>query len=160
MSYKPLLRVSEVERKTGVTRKQLRYWGELGILQPQWNGTHRGYGPAELKQLERVQRLLAVGYKPKQVQAILFAEQALPERSVTEKELYQRLLKAGKPAEIAVGTDFQTYNTAYKRLHRLAREMGIDIATHKQGDSLTVSAIPARRARGRTKPERNGPEKN
>jgi DNA-binding transcriptional MerR regulator len=138
-----LLKVGEVEAEYGFTRKTLRYWDKLGIVPPRWVGTHRVYGEKELERLQTVKKLVQAGYTPKQLEGIFKASGVLPSRPLNEDVVYRELLQQaskGKVVSIDVGKDFQTYNTAYKRLRRLADEMGLRVLPHKEGESLQVRA--------------------
>lgn len=138
-----LLKVGEVESEYGFTRKTLRYWDELGIVPPRYTGTHRVYGEKELERLNTVRALTKAGYTPKQLQGIFMASGVLPPRPVNEDVVYRNLLEQaskGEVVELDVGTDFQAYNTAYKRLRRLADEMGLKVTQTKSGETLQVRA--------------------
>lgn len=146
-----LLRVGDVESEHGFTRKTLRYWEQLGLVTPRSIGSHRAYGKPELAQLARVRSLVDAGYSPKQLQAV-FRLTALPNAPAhkTETELFRELLvdvAKGRRRKVYVPTP-QAYNTAFKRLRRLARAMNVDVRVTKTGDEVTVrSAGTAPRGR-------------
>jgi DNA-binding transcriptional MerR regulator len=147
-----MLRVGEIEAKYGLTRKTLRYWEDIGIVQPRYVGTHRAYGPLEIERLLTVRALIKAGYTPKQLQGIFRASDALPPRVMNEDQVFRGLLEQtsrGRKVELDVGSDFTRYNSAYKRLHRLARRMGIQVETQKTGPTLTVRG---KASRARTNP--------
>lgn len=141
------LKVGQVTERYGFTRKQLRYWDELGLVPPQFVGTHRLYGPKEIERLHTVKALMGAGYTPKQLQGIFRASDVLPSRPVNEDQVYRELLEQATKGdvEIDVGVDFQRYNTAYKRLRRLADEMGLTVFPQKAGEQLRVRARRKRR---------------
>jgi DNA-binding transcriptional MerR regulator len=72
---KPVLwRIGEVAKLTGVTTRALRYWEELGLLQPasRTDGGERLYTPADLRRVTRIrdwQELL--GFSLEEVKAVL-----------------------------------------------------------------------------------------
>lgn len=135
-----MLRVGEVTARYGFSRKQLRYWDELGLVPPQYIGSHRAYGPKEIERLHTVKALIGAGYSPKQLQGIFRASDVLPARVINEDQVYRELLEQSTkaPVELDVGLDFQRYNTAYKRLRRLADEMGLVVFPQKEGEKLRV----------------------
>jgi DNA-binding transcriptional MerR regulator len=138
-----LLRVAEVGKRYGFSRKTLRYWDQLGIVPPKYIGTHRGYGPREIERLQTVKALIQAGYSPKQLQGIFKASGVIPARPVNEDTVFRGLLDQaakGKVVDIEVGLDQQKYNTAYKRLRRLADEMGLKVTPVKEGETLHVRA--------------------
>lgn len=142
-----MLRVGEVEKKYGFTRKTLRYWDKLGIVPPRYIGSHRAYGERELERLQTIRALVGAGYTPKQLQGIFRASGVLPARVVSEDQVYRGLLEQasrGKVVDIEVGMDIQRYNTAYKRLRRLAEESGLKVFTQKRGEILQVRAKRAK----------------
>jgi len=142
-----LLRIGDVYKKYGFTRKTLRYWDEIGIVPPKYVGQHRAYGPKEVERLLTVRALIKSGYTPKQLQGIFKASDVLPSRVLNEDQVFRGLLEQaskGKVVDIDIGTDFQRYNTAYKRLRRLADEMGLKVMPNKEGETLHVRARKAR----------------
>lgn len=136
------LKVRQVEERYGFTRKQLRYWDELGLVPPQFVGIHRIYGPKEIERLHTVKALMDAGYSPKQLQGIFRASDVLPVRPLNEDQVYRQLLEQATKGEVEidVGRDFQRYNSAYKRLRRLADEMGLTVFPQKAGEKLHVRA--------------------
>jgi DNA-binding transcriptional MerR regulator len=59
----PLLTISEVVARTGLSARTVRYWEELGLLPGvrRRAGGRRVYGPDELERLRFIQRLKALG---------------------------------------------------------------------------------------------------
>lgn len=55
----PLLRIREVARETGLTARAIRYYEELGLLQPaaRSDGAYRLYDEADLERLRFIRRL-------------------------------------------------------------------------------------------------------
>lgn len=141
-----LVRVGDVLKEHGFTRKELLYWERLGLVAPRYIGTHRAYGAAELQRLQTVRQLKSVGYTPKQLQAIFLVEGLSARPRVTEDaELRKRLEVASKrrgSLQMSV-EDERAYNTAYKRLRRLASELGLTVETRKGGDKLRVKVTRA-----------------
>ena len=72
---KPLLwRIGEVAKLTGVTTRALRYWEELGLLQPtsRTDGGERLYRSADLRRVTRIRDLQELlGFSLEEVKAVL-----------------------------------------------------------------------------------------
>ena len=72
---KPVLwRIGEVAKLTGVTTRALRYWEELGLLQPssRTDGGERLYTPADLRRVTRIRDLQELlGFSLEEVKAVL-----------------------------------------------------------------------------------------
>ena len=143
-----LLKVGQVMDRHGFSRKQLRYWDEIGLVPPRYIGTHRAYGERELERLHTVKALMGAGYSPKQLQGIFKASDVLPVRVLNEDQVYRNLLTQAMKGEVEidVGTDFQRYNTAFKRLKRLAQDMGLTVFPVKTGEVVKVRARRKRSA--------------
>lgn len=153
-----LLRVGEVTKKYEYTRKRLLYWEGLGLVVPRFIGAHRAYGVRELNRLATIAALAKAGYTPKQLRAIFRLGGVLPrKRPASEDEVTRRLLaKAGERQGALVEfqvQDEREYNTAYKRLRRLASELGLSVEMHKSGEKLRarVARVAKRKTAGGAK---------
>jgi DNA-binding transcriptional MerR regulator len=136
------LKIGEVIDRYPVTRKQLHYWDEIGILRPASIGKYRAYGAEEIDRLKDILRLMSAGYTPNQLRTILAAHDALPEKRMRESEVFEKLLSESikKEQQLNVGMDWQAYNTAYRRLKRLADQMGLAVFPEKRGETLSFRA--------------------
>jgi DNA-binding transcriptional MerR regulator len=69
-----LWRIGEVSKLTGVTTRALRYWEELGLLQPasRTGGGERLYTPAAVNRVTRIRNLQELlGFSLDEVRAVL-----------------------------------------------------------------------------------------
>nr|WP_245302961.1 MerR family transcriptional regulator [Symbiobacterium terraclitae] len=68
-----------VERITGLTARQVRYWEKHGLIAPaRTKGRHRMYTEADLIRLKEIKRLVASGMNMEQVKAYLARRKAAP----------------------------------------------------------------------------------
>jgi DNA-binding transcriptional MerR regulator len=151
------LRLAEVAKLTGFTTNQLRYFEVVGLLHPSLVGLQRVYGPRELDEIAVIKSLHDRGYRPKQILAILENEARIPTRraagvrspvTARDGELMakasdfwtsaEEFLERRKPFEVPVGPEFQTYNTAYRRLRQLAARRKRRVRLMKRGEKLLV----------------------
>ncbi len=68
-----LLTIHTVSKQTGISVRTLRYYEEIGLLLPttRTDGGHRIYGENELKTLQQIVFLKALGFKLKEIQTLL-----------------------------------------------------------------------------------------
>ncbi len=69
-----LWRIGEVAKLTGVTTRTLRYWEEIGLLQPssRTDSGERLYAPADVARVTRIRNLQELlGFSLDEVQAVL-----------------------------------------------------------------------------------------
>lgn len=67
-------RIGEVAKLTGVTTRTLRYWDELGLLNPSAHGRggERLYAPADVARVERIRKLQdLLGFSLAEVRTVL-----------------------------------------------------------------------------------------
>lgn len=68
-----------VERITGLTARQVRYWEQHGLIAPaRTKGRHRMYTEADLIRLKEIKRLVASGMNMEQVKAYLARRKTAP----------------------------------------------------------------------------------
>lgn len=70
-------RIGEVAKLTGVTTRTLRYWDELGLLQPTGHGKggERRYSPSDVARVGRIRKLQELlGFSLAEVRAVLGTE--------------------------------------------------------------------------------------
>lgn len=68
-----LLTIHNVSKQTGISVRTLRYYEEIGLLLPiaKTEGGHRIYGENELKMLQQIVFLKALGFKLKEIQTLI-----------------------------------------------------------------------------------------
>src|SRR5215831_1938986 len=72
------LRIDQVAARTGLTKRTLRYYEELGLLAPptRTEGGYRLYSPADVQHLQRIKRLRdLLGFSLKEIREIAEAEE-------------------------------------------------------------------------------------
>ncbi len=67
------LRVGELARRTGLTVRTLHHWDQIGLLSPatRTRSGHRLYGPEEIRRLQRILSLRALGLGLDQIGSLL-----------------------------------------------------------------------------------------
>lgn len=73
-----LLRIETVALRTGLTKRTLRYYEEIGLLEPpsRTEGGYRLYSPAEVLRLERIKRLRdLLGFSLSEIRDLVRAEE-------------------------------------------------------------------------------------
>ncbi|WP_369382203.1 MerR family transcriptional regulator [Lysinibacillus fusiformis] len=68
-----LLTIQRISKQTGISVRTLRYYEEIGLLLPatKTDGGHRVYSENELKILQQIVFLKTLGFKLKEIQALL-----------------------------------------------------------------------------------------
>ncbi len=73
----PIYPIGSVERLTGLTARQIRYYETKGLVEPaRTEGKQRLYTPAQVERLQTIKKLMAEGYSLKSIKEIL-AEEAV-----------------------------------------------------------------------------------
>ncbi|NPV44876.1 MAG: MerR family transcriptional regulator [Firmicutes bacterium] len=85
-----------VEAKTGLTKRQIRYYEQMGLLKPaRTKGNQRRYSEKDVKRLLRIKELLKQGFDIKGIKAKLSEEtqetSGEPEDIIVEKEILNKL---------------------------------------------------------------------
>ncbi|HZC06322.1 MAG TPA: MerR family transcriptional regulator [Ktedonobacterales bacterium] len=73
----PFLRIDEVARRTGLTKRALRYYEELGLLEPaqRSEGNYRLYSESDIQTLERIKAMRdLLGLELKEIRELVDAE--------------------------------------------------------------------------------------
>lgn len=66
------MRIGELERRTGVARRLLRYYEEQGLLHPEREpGGYRSYADCHVEQVARIRRFLDAGLGTDAIRAML-----------------------------------------------------------------------------------------
>ena len=142
-------RIGEVARRLDVSTRTLRYYQELGLLQPagESQGGNRRYSEADVTRAVRILELRNVmGFDLERIGEILTAEDRLAEiraeakRGATLKrrrEIVTEAIEINKGLsrqvadKIAVLESFERDLAEHAdRLHRYAAEVGADVAAH------------------------------
>ncbi len=78
---KELSRVGEVAEKLGVSPRTIKYYEELGLVQPEArsSGGFRLYGEEEVQRLERILRMKGIGYSLATIRELLAVRDAAQE---------------------------------------------------------------------------------
>ena len=68
-----MIPIHELARQTGITVRTLRYYDQIGLVEPggKTEGGHRLYGEDEIKRLQQVQFLKSVGFRLQEIGTIL-----------------------------------------------------------------------------------------
>lgn len=127
-----MLSIGELAGRTGVSRRMLRHWGDVGLLTPAAVDEQTGYRWYARSQASRVQAiaaLRAVGFGLAEIADLLGSQ-------LTESRLVE-LLRV-REGELAAQIDEASarLTEVRKRLHSLQR------GRHATMDSLTLAAIP------------------
>lgn len=85
-----------VEAKTGLSKRQIRYYEQMGLLKPtRTKGNQRRYSEIDVKRLLRIKELLKQGFDIKGIKAKLSEESkeisGEPEDIMVEKEILSKL---------------------------------------------------------------------
>lgn len=88
------LRIGELARRTGLTVRTLRHYDEIGLLTPgeRTDSEHRLYSEADLRTLQQIQSLKAIGLPLGQIRAVLQTPGHDPQRVIEE---HIRVLEEG-----------------------------------------------------------------
>ena len=71
----PVFSMAVVEKMTGLTRRRIRYYEKVGLLDPaRTEGNRRLYSPAEVRRLSEIKRLLEEGLDLQGIAALVESE--------------------------------------------------------------------------------------
>jgi DNA-binding transcriptional MerR regulator len=89
-----LLRINEVAAETGMTTRAIRYYEEVGLLEPaaRSDGDYRLYDPSDLDRLQAIRKFRDAGFSLTQIGQLL-EDEAARERN------RERLAQTNDPAE-------------------------------------------------------------
>lgn len=122
----PLFSIGIVQKLTGLTARQIRYYEQHGLIEPaRSEGKHRLFSFADVERLMEVRRLLDEGLNMSGVKAQIakgFGE--LPSRSASgaepsDEDVYQQLQK-----ELQEGRNMPASSMFQGDLHRFYRSRG------------------------------------
>ena len=103
--------IGMVERLTSLTRRQIRYYEDRGLLQPKrTTGNHRLYSPDDVQRLQAIRDYLSQGYSLEGIKNLL------EERDAEEARRLERGSIPGLP-----GVPFEDARTYFNRTRVLGR---------------------------------------
>jgi DNA-binding transcriptional MerR regulator len=125
---KELLRVGAVAERLGVSPRTIKYYEELGLVQPEARspGGFRLYGGEEVERLERILRMKGIGYSLATIRELLAVRDAAQEadKATVLREVMGRL----KEREWESTARTQRMQDDLKRAEALREELRRDIA--------------------------------
>lgn len=123
-----LERVGEIADRLGVSPRTIKYYEELGLIQPETRsqGGFRLYGKEEVQQLERILRLKSIGYSLAAIRELLATRNAAQEadKVTVISDTMERL----KNREWEVTERIQQMRKDLKRAEAWREELRRDIA--------------------------------
>ncbi|MCU1354789.1 MAG: transcriptional regulator, MerR family [Acidimicrobiales bacterium] len=146
MSPETLLRIGEVARRAGVSTRTLRYYQELGLLDPTGHspGGNRRYSEEDLARVLRIRELqLVMGFPLDRIGSVLSAEDRLAElrhesqRGVTKQrrvEILREAMDLNRQVRVqveervaALATFVDDLDEKATRYRTIAAELGVDL---------------------------------
>lgn len=126
---KELVRVGEVAERLGVSPRTIKYYEELGLIEPEARspGGFRLYGEEDVQRLERILRMKGIGYSLAAIRELLAVRDAAQEaadKTTVLKTAAERL----KDREREVAARIQQMREDLKRAEALREELRRDIA--------------------------------
>jgi DNA-binding transcriptional MerR regulator len=123
-----LSRVGEVAERLGVSPRTIKYYEELGLVQPESrsSGGFRLYGEEEVRRLERILRMKGIGYSLATIRELLAVRDAAQEadKVTVLREVAGRL----KDREQEATAHIRRMQDDLKRAEALREELRRDIA--------------------------------
>ncbi len=123
-----LARVGAVAERLGVSPRTVKYYEELGLVQPEARspGGFRLYGEEEVERLERILRMKGIGYSLATISELLAVRDAAQEadKVTVLREVAERL----KDRERESTAHIQRMQDDLKRAEALREELRRDIA--------------------------------
>jgi DNA-binding transcriptional MerR regulator len=128
---KELVRVGEVAERLGVSPRTIKYYEELGLVQPETRspGGFRLYGEEDVRRLKRVLQMKGLGYSLAAIRELLAARDAAQEadKATVLRTAVNRL----KDREREVTMRIQQMREDLKRAEVLREELQHDITLCK-----------------------------
>jgi MerR family transcriptional regulator, repressor of the yfmOP operon len=125
---KELSRVGEVAERLGVSPRTIKYYEELGLIQPEArsSGGFRLYGEEDVRRLERILRMKGIGYSLATIRELLAVRDAAQEADKVTllKEVAGRLKERERDATVRI----QQMQNDLKQAEALREELRRDIA--------------------------------
>ncbi|MDQ3927496.1 MAG: MerR family transcriptional regulator [Actinomycetota bacterium] len=125
---KELSRVGAVAERLGVSPRTIKYYEELGLVQPEARspGGFRLYGEEEVERLERILRMKGIGYSLATIRELLAVRDAAQEadKATVLREVTGRLKERERESTARI----QRMQDDLKRAEALREELRRDIA--------------------------------
>ena len=123
-----LERVGEIAERLGVSPRTIKYYEELGLIQPETRsqGGFRLYGKEEVQQLERILRLKSIGYSLAAIRELLATRDAA--READKITVISNTMERLKNREWEVTERIQQMRKDLKRAEAWREELRRDIA--------------------------------
>jgi DNA-binding transcriptional MerR regulator len=125
---KELSRVGAVADRLGVSPRTIKYYEELGLVQPEARspGGFRLYGEEEVERLERILRMKGIGYSLATIRELLAVRDAAQEadKATVLREVTGRLKERERESTARI----QRMQDGLKRAEALREELRRDIA--------------------------------
>jgi DNA-binding transcriptional MerR regulator len=125
---KELLRVGAVAERLGVSPRTIKYYEELGLVQPEARspGGFRLYGGEEVERLERILRMKGIGYSLATIRELLAVRDAAQEadKATVLREVMGRLKERERESTARI----QRMQDDLKRAEALREDLRRDIA--------------------------------
>jgi len=123
-----LSRVGAVAERLGVSPRTIKYYEELGLVQPEARspGGFRLYGEEEVERLERILRMKGIGYSLATIRELLAVRDAAQEadKATVLREVTGRLKERERESTARI----QRMQDDLKRAEALREELRRDIA--------------------------------
>src|ERR671939_1348045 len=120
---KELVRVGEVAERLGVSPRTIKYYEELGLVEPEArsSGGFRLYGEDDVLRLERILRMKGIGYSLAAIRELLTVRDAAQEadKATVLRTAVERL----KDREREVATRIRQTREDLKRAEALREEL-------------------------------------
>ena len=125
---KELSRVGAVAERLGVSPRTIKYYEELGLVQPEARspGGFRLYGEEEVERLERILRMKGIGYSLATIRELLAVRDAAQEadKATVLREVTGRLKERERESTARI----QRMQDDLKRAEALREELRRDVA--------------------------------
>jgi DNA-binding transcriptional MerR regulator len=127
-SSKELVRVGEVAERLGVSPRTIKYYEELGLVEPEArsSGGFRLYGEKDVLRLERILRMKGIGYSLAAIRELLSVRDAAQEAD--KATVLRTTAEHLKDREREVAARIQQVREDLKRAETLREELLRDIA--------------------------------
>lgn len=123
-----LSRVGEVAEQLGVSPRTIKYYEEIGLVQPEArsSGGFRLYGEEEVRRLERILRMKGIGYSLAAIRELLAVRDAAQEADKVTllREVAGRLQEREREATVRI----RRIRDDLKQAEALREELRRDIA--------------------------------
>ena len=127
-SSKELTRVGEVAERLGVSPRTIKYYEELGLVEPEARspGGFRLYGEEDVLRLERILRMKGIGYSLAAIRELLAVRDAA--READKATILATVAERLKDREQEVTARIRRMQEDLKRAEALREELQRDVA--------------------------------